>query len=159
MLILNKVDVVKRDTLLALTKEANEIGPFARTFMVSALTGDGVPDLLDYLAAAMPEGPFLYPEDQMTDLPLRFLAAEITREKLTLRLHDELPYRVDRRDREMGGDRRRGSASSRRSMSSATASGRSCSARAAQTIKAISMAARDGDLPAHGEAGRISSCS
>ena len=61
--------------------------------MVSALTGDGLADLLDYLAAAMPEGPCLYPEDQMTDLPLRFLAAEITREKLTLRLHEELPYR------------------------------------------------------------------
>ncbi len=93
LLILNKVDLVKRDTLLALSKGANEAGRFARTFMISALTGDGVSDLLDYLAAAMPEGPFLYPEDQMTDLPLRFLAAEITREKLTLRLHDELPYR------------------------------------------------------------------
>ena len=94
VLILNKVDIVKRDTLLALAKEANEAGRFSRTFMISALTGDGVPDLLDHLAAAMPEGPFLYPEDQMTDLPLRFLAAEITREKLTLRLHDELPYRA-----------------------------------------------------------------
>jgi GTP-binding protein Era len=93
VLILNKVDIVKRDTLLALTKEANELGRFTRTFMVSALTGDGVPDLLDFLAAAMPESPFLYPEDQMTDVPLRFLASEITREKLTLRLHDELPYR------------------------------------------------------------------
>ncbi len=94
VLVINKVDLVKRETLLALTKEANELGTFATTFMVSALTGDGVPDLLDHLAAAMPEGPFLYPEDQMTDLPLRFLASEITREKLTLRLHDELPYRA-----------------------------------------------------------------
>ena len=94
VLILNKVDIVKRETLLALAKEANELTPFSRTFMVSALKGDGVPDLLDHFAAAMPEGPFLYPEDQMTDLPLRFLAAEITREKLTLRLHDELPYRT-----------------------------------------------------------------
>lgn len=93
VLILNKVDLVRRDTLLALAKEANEMEGFARTFMISALSGDGVPDVLDYLAAAMPAGPFLYPEDQMTDLPLRFLAAEITREKLTLRLHDELPYR------------------------------------------------------------------
>jgi GTP-binding protein Era len=92
-LIINKVDIVKRDTLLALSAEANELGQFSRTFMVSALTGDGVPDLLDYFAAAMPEGPFLYPADEMTDLPLRFLAAEITREKLMLRLHDELPYR------------------------------------------------------------------
>jgi len=94
VLLLNKVDLVKRDTLLALTKEANEAGRFSDTFMISALTGDGVSDLLDFLAAKMPEGPFLYPEDQMTDLPLRFLAAEITREKLTLRLHDELPYRA-----------------------------------------------------------------
>jgi GTPase len=94
VLILNKVDLVKRETLLALAKEANEAARFSRTFMISALSGDGVPDLLDHLAAAMPGGPFLYPEDQMTDLPLRFLAAEITREKLTLRLHDELPYRA-----------------------------------------------------------------
>ena len=93
VLILNKIDLVKRDTLLALADEANQAAPFSRTFMVSALTGDGLPDLLDHLAAAMPESPYLYPEDQMTDLPLRFLAAEITREKLTLRLHDELPYR------------------------------------------------------------------
>jgi GTP-binding protein Era len=93
VLILNKVDIVKRDTLLALAKEANEAAPFSETFMLSALTGDGLPHLLDFLAAAMPESPYLYPEDQMTDLPLRFLAAEITREKLTLRLHDELPYR------------------------------------------------------------------
>ena len=93
VLILNKVDIVKRDTLLALAKEANEAAPFSETFMLSALTGDGLPYLLDFLAAAMPESHYLYPEDQMTDLPLRFLAAEITREKLTLRLHDELPYR------------------------------------------------------------------
>ena len=92
-LVLNKVDVVRRDTLLKLAAEANEAGKFTRTFMVSALTGDGVSDLLDYFAERMPEGPFLYPEDQMTDLPLRFLAAEVTREKLMLRLHDELPYR------------------------------------------------------------------
>jgi GTP-binding protein Era len=92
LLILNKVDVTKRDTLLKLAAEANEAVGFTRTFMVSALTGDGLPDLMDHLAAAMPEGPWLYPEDQMTDLPLRWLAAEITREKLMLRLHQELPY-------------------------------------------------------------------
>jgi GTPase len=92
-LVLNKVDLVKRESLLKLAAEANEAATFSRTFMISALTGDGVPDLLDYLAERMPEGPFLYPEDQMTDLPLRFLAAEVTREKLMLRLHDELPYR------------------------------------------------------------------
>jgi len=92
VLILNKVDVVRREKLLQLAAEANEAVKFNRTFMVSALTGDGVPDLLDYFAAAMPEGPWFYPEDQMTDLPLRRLAAEITREKLMLRLHEELPY-------------------------------------------------------------------
>jgi GTPase len=91
-LILNKVDVVKRDTLLTLAAEANARVPFERTFMVSALTGDGVPDLLDYFAAMMPPGPWLYPEDQLSDLPQRFLAAEVTREKLMLRLHEELPY-------------------------------------------------------------------
>jgi len=92
VLILNKVDLTKRDTLLALAKEANELTTFSRTFMVSALTGDGLADLMDYFAQKMPEGPFLYPEDQMTDLPLRWLAAEITREKLMVRLHEELPY-------------------------------------------------------------------
>jgi GTP-binding protein Era len=93
VLILNKIDAVKRENLLKVAAEANEAQSFARTFMVSALTGDGIDALADYFAAAMPESPWLYPEDQMTDLPLRFLAAEITREKLTLRLHDELPYR------------------------------------------------------------------
>jgi GTP-binding protein Era len=93
VLILNKVDIVKRETLLAIAAEANEKASFDRTFMVSALTGDGVADVLDYFASAVPEGPWLYPEEQMTDLPLRALSAEITREKLMLRLHDELPYR------------------------------------------------------------------
>jgi GTP-binding protein Era len=92
ILILNKIDLVKRDTLLALTAEINEAARFGRTFMVSALTGDGLGDLMDFFAAAMPESPWLYPEDQMTDLPLRWLAAEITREKLMVRLHEELPY-------------------------------------------------------------------
>src|SRR5687768_405349 len=93
VLILNKVDATRREKLLQLAAEANERTIFSHTFMVSALTGDGVGDLLDYFAAAMPEGPWLYPEDQMTDLPLRWLAAEITREKMMLRLHEELPYR------------------------------------------------------------------
>ena len=92
ILILNKVDVTRRETLLQLAAEANELGRFDRTFMVSALTGDGTTDLMDYFASAMPESPWLYPEDQMTDLPLRWLAAEITREKLMMRLHEELPY-------------------------------------------------------------------
>ena len=92
VLILNKVDRVKPETLLTLTKEANERVAFQRTFMVSALTGSGCKDLLDYLAETLPEGPWYYPEDQISDLPMRQLAAEITREKLYLRLHQELPY-------------------------------------------------------------------
>ena len=92
ILILNKVDRVKPETLLALTEAANAKVKFTRTFMVSALTGSGCKDLLDYLAQALPEGPWYYPEDQISDLPMRQLAAEITREKLYLRLHQELPY-------------------------------------------------------------------
>lgn len=92
VLVLNKVDRVKPEALLTLTKTANERVAFDRTFMVSALTGSGCKDLLDYLAATLPSGPWYYPEDQISDLPMRQLAAEITREKLYLRLHQELPY-------------------------------------------------------------------
>jgi GTP-binding protein Era len=92
LLILNKIDTLPREKLLALAAEANALGTFERTFMVSALTGDGVPDLLAYLAEQMPLGPWHYPEDQISDAPLRILASEITREKLFLRLHEELPY-------------------------------------------------------------------
>jgi GTP-binding protein Era len=92
ILILNKVDVSEREQLLALAQAANDKVAFDRTFMVSALTGDGAGDLLDYIAEQMPEGPWLYPEDQVSDLPMRWLAAEVTREKLMLRLHEELPY-------------------------------------------------------------------
>ena len=92
ILVLNKVDRVKPEMLLTLTKTANERVAFERTFMVSALTGSGCKDLLDYLGEALPVGPWFYPEDQISDLPMRQLAAEITREKLYLRLHQELPY-------------------------------------------------------------------
>src|SRR5262245_26425544 len=92
VLILNKVDVVEKGNLLALAQAANARATFAATFMVSALTGDGVADLKAWLAAQVPEGPWHYPPDQMSDAPLRQLAAEITREKLYLRLHQELPY-------------------------------------------------------------------
>jgi GTP-binding protein Era len=92
VLLLNKIDTVKRDALLGLAAGANEVAQFDRTFMISALKGDGVGDLLDYLAGAVPPGPWLYPEDEVSDLPLRQLAAEITREKLFERLHQELPY-------------------------------------------------------------------
>jgi GTPase len=91
-LVLNKIDLVKRDQLLKLAEEANSRSAFERVFMISAETGDGVEDLKTWLAGEMPEGPWLYPEDQISDLPLRMLAAEVTREKLFLRLHEELPY-------------------------------------------------------------------
>ncbi len=92
ILILNKIDLVPRDTLLLLTKIANEKAKFDSTFMISALTGDGVADLKHWLAGRMPPSPWLYPPDQMSDAPMRQLAAEITREKLFERLHQELPY-------------------------------------------------------------------
>ncbi len=92
ILLLNKIDAVRHEKLLALTAEANEKAEFERTFMISALTGSGCADLLDFVAQRLPEGPWYYPEDQISDLPMRQLAAEITREKLFLRLHQELPY-------------------------------------------------------------------
>jgi GTP-binding protein Era len=92
VLVLNKVDRVRPDTLLKLSADLNARTDFAATFMVSALGGSGCNDLLAWLAKAVPEGPWYYQEDQVSDLPLRQLAAEITREKLYMRLHQELPY-------------------------------------------------------------------
>ena len=92
ILLLNKIDLVEREKLLALAQTANDRVAFAATFMISALTGDGVSDAKHWLAEKMPAGPWLYPADQMSDAPLRQLAAEITREKLFHRLHQELPY-------------------------------------------------------------------
>jgi GTP-binding protein Era len=92
LLILNKVDLVAKEPLLALAQTANDKAKFEATFMVSARTGDGVPDLKRWLAERVPPGPWLYPADQMSDAPIRQLAAEITREKLFERLHQELPY-------------------------------------------------------------------
>jgi len=92
MLVINKVDLIDKPALLALTQLANARTDFRATFMISALTGDGVADLKRWLAGEVPAGPWHYPEDQITDAPLRQLAAEITREKLYLRLHQELPY-------------------------------------------------------------------
>jgi GTP-binding protein Era len=92
ILLLNKIDVVDRKILLQLAKTANERVTFEATFMISALTGDGVTEVKGWLAKHMPQGPWLYPEDQMSDAPLRQLAAEITREKIYRRLHQELPY-------------------------------------------------------------------
>ncbi len=92
ILVLNKVDIAAKDKLLSTIARANERMPFAETFMVSALTGDGVGDLKTYLAKAMPEGPWHFPEDQVSDVTTRLLAAEITREQLYRQLHEELPY-------------------------------------------------------------------
>ncbi|NNG05152.1 MAG: GTPase Era [Inquilinus sp.] len=92
MLALNKVDVAPRARLLEMSAALNERGAFEATFMISALTGDGIDDLRHALETALPEGPWLYPDDQLSDMPERLLAAEITREKLFLRLRQELPY-------------------------------------------------------------------
>ena len=93
-LAINKIDRVKAEALLALSQKLNERFAFAKTFMISAEKGHGVDDLRTWLAQEVPEGPWLYPEDQIADLPMRMIAAEMTREKLTLRLHQELPYQL-----------------------------------------------------------------
>jgi len=92
ILVLNKIDRVPKPRLLSLAAEANARLPFAATFMLSALNGSGVDDLKTYLARQVPPGPWHFPEDEVSDAPLRLLAAEITREKIYARLHDELPY-------------------------------------------------------------------
>jgi GTP-binding protein Era len=93
-LAINKIDRVKAEVLLALTEKMNAAYPFEKTFLISAEKGHGVDDLRGWLAENLPEGPWLYPEDQIADLPMRMIAAEMTREKLTLRLHQELPYQL-----------------------------------------------------------------
>jgi len=93
-LAINKIDRVEAPVLLGLSKDMNDRFPFVETFMISADKGHGVDALRQWLAAELPEGPWLYPEDQIADLPMRMIAAEMTREKLTLRLHQELPYQL-----------------------------------------------------------------
>ncbi|MEM9551333.1 MAG: GTPase Era [Pseudomonadota bacterium] len=93
-LAINKIDKVQSEVLLGLTKDLNDRFGFAETFMISAERGHGVADLKTWLGQHVPEGPWLYPEDQIADLPMRMIAAETTREKLTLRLHQELPYQL-----------------------------------------------------------------
>lgn len=93
-LAINKIDRVQSEVLLGLTRDLNERFPFMETFMISAEKGHGVQALREWLAKSLPEGPWLYPEDQIADLPMRMIAAEMTREKLTLRLHQELPYQL-----------------------------------------------------------------
>lgn len=142
ILILNKVDLVRRDQLLALTAALNERIPFERTFMVSALTGDHVADVLHFLAGEMPEGPWLYPEDQISDLPMRQLAAEITREKVFLRLHDELPYESTV-ETELWKEQKDGSVRVEQTIFVARESQKRIVIGAkGETIKAVSMAAR-----------------
>jgi GTPase len=92
ILALNKIDLVRRETLLGLADQLSKEGNFEQIFMISGLTGDGVEDLRRHLAAGVPAGPFLFPSDQLSDAPERFLAAEVTREQVFLQLHDELPY-------------------------------------------------------------------
>ena len=94
ILVLNKIDTVKREKLLALSQALNEKGRFEQTFMISALKGDGVRDFLDWCEKHVPPGPWHFPEDQLTDLTLQLTAAEVVREKLFLRIHDEIPYNV-----------------------------------------------------------------
>ena len=94
VLVINKIDKVDVNNLLSLSKEINESYHFTETFMISAEKGKGVDDLRRWLASNLPEGPWLYPDDQISDMPSRMIAAEITREKLTLRLHQELPYQL-----------------------------------------------------------------
>ena len=94
ILALNKVDRVKKERLLELAQACNARGSFTATFMISALTGDGVADLKSHLARSVAPGPWHYPADEVSDAPLRVMAAEITREKIYERLHDELPYQA-----------------------------------------------------------------
>ena len=93
-LVINKIDKAKVNDLLSLSKEINDCHPFVETFMISAEKSKGINDLRRWLAYNLPEGPWLYPDEQISDMPLRMIAAEITREKLTLRLHQELPYQL-----------------------------------------------------------------
>lgn len=141
-LVLNKVDLVKKETLLALVEIASGITSFDEIFMISALGGDGLDALRGYLARTAPEGPWLFPEDQITDAPLRSAAAEITREKLFLRLHEELPYAstvetTDWKQRKDGSARIEQTIFVERESQRKIVLGKG-----GQTIKAISMEAR-----------------
>jgi len=142
VLILNKIDVTKRDQLLEIAQAANERVTFDQTFMVSALNGDGVADILDHFSGEVPEGPWLYPEDQPSDLPLRILAAEITREKLFERLHQELPY-ISTVETEAWTERKDGSVRVEQTIYVERDSQKSIVlGKRGQTIKAISQASR-----------------
>jgi len=142
VLILNKVDLVEKATLLALAQAANKHCKFESTFMVSALSGDGVADVRSWLAGHVPEGPWHYPEDEVSDAPLRQLAAEITREKLYLKLHQELPYQSTV-ETEKWSDLKDGSVRIEQTIYVERESQRKIVlGKAGQTIKAIGEAAR-----------------
>ncbi|MCP4394207.1 MAG: GTPase Era [Alphaproteobacteria bacterium] len=94
LLVINKIDTIKRDKLLALTAALNDTGIFDETYMISALNGDGTQDLYQSITDHTPKGMWMFPEDQISDMPQRLLAAEITREKVFLKLHDEIPYSI-----------------------------------------------------------------
>jgi GTP-binding protein Era len=141
-LVLTKIDLVKRDSLLSLAEAANRALPFDRTFMISAATGDGLADLMSYFATAVPEGPWLYPSDEVSDVPLRSLAAEITREKLLERVHQEVPYQATV-ETETWSDQGDGSARVEQTIYVARESQKKIViGKGGATIKAISMAAR-----------------
>ncbi len=143
ILLLNKVDLVERPSLLALAEACNGLAAFDETFMISALTGDGIAELTAYLAANVPPGPWHYPEDQISDLPMRQLAAEITREKLYLRLHQELPY-ASTVETESWEERKDGSVRIEQVVYVERDSQKSIVlGKGGQTIKAISTAARE----------------
>ena len=141
-LAINKIDRVEAKALLALTQEMNELYSFTRTFLISAEKGHGVEDLREWLAGELPVGPWLYPEDQIADLPIRMIAAEITREKLTLRLHQELPYQLTV-ETENWEERKEGSARSDQIIYVARDGHKGILlGKKGETIKAVSQAAR-----------------
>ncbi|MDJ0821498.1 MAG: GTPase Era [Paracoccaceae bacterium] len=142
-LAINKIDRIKTEALLALSEDLNSRFAFARTFMISAEKGHGVDDLRAWLAQEVPEGPWLYPEDQIADLPLRMIAAEMTREKLTLRLHQELPYQLTV-ETESWEERKDGSARIEQVIYVARDGHKGIVlGRKGETIKAVSKAARE----------------
>ena len=150
VLVLNKIDLMDRSRLLDLSARLNAAHPFAETFMISAATGDGLDRFADHLAALLPEGPWLYPEDQIAEAPIRSLAAEITREKLFERLHDELPYQATV-ETDSWKDQPDGSARVEQTVFVTRETHRKIViGEGGRTIKAIGMAARKDIAEAHG---------
>ncbi|MCH2094686.1 MAG: GTPase Era [Rhodobacteraceae bacterium] len=142
-LAINKIDRVRSEVLLALSRNLNDRYPFSETFMISAEKGHGCSDLKRWLAQELPEGPWLYPEDQIADLPMRMIAAEMTREKLTLRLHQELPYQLTV-ETEAWEERKDGSARIDQIIYVARAGHKGIVlGNKGETIKAVSKAARE----------------